>query len=415
MNVDAPYPGDTPGAQSGPASCGGYTALRAGVTIAGFCTFLQVYATQPLLPVIRKAFAASELQAAMTVGAASLAVALAAPLVGIMADAIGRKRVMVPAMLAMSIPTILGATSHTLAQLVFWRFMMGLCIPGIIAVMLAYIAEEAADSAGAVMGSYVSGTVLGGLLGRFLAALVAARFGWRAALVVLGVVSFMGGLAVWRLLPRSRVFVPQRHAAEALRAMAGHLRNPRLLATYLVGFNALFTLLGTFSYINFHLAGQPFHLGTVALGSVFFVYALGVVVTPVAGIWIDRVGYRRALLAAACIAIAGAWLTLTPVLWIVIAGLAVLSTGMFICQAAASSHVGAAAGGSRSAAAGVYVCFYYLGGFVGATVLGVVWRYAAWPGCVATVTLMQLIAGAAAWRYFADRRQTHEPAVATGD
>jgi len=48
------------------------------VMIAGACTFLNVYCTQPLLPLFQHLFHASEIEVSMTVGAITLAVALMA-------------------------------------------------------------------------------------------------------------------------------------------------------------------------------------------------------------------------------------------------------------------------------------------------------------------------------------------------
>ena len=207
------------------------------------------------------------------------------------------------------------------------------------------------------------------------------------------------GLLTWRSLPRSRRFVRQRACLRPLRSMSIHLRNRRLLATYFVGFSSLFTLVGIFTYVNFYLAGEPFRLGLVALGSVFLVYGLGLFVTPLAGPLIDRYGCRAALIAAAGIAIAGALLTLIPLVWCIVLGLAVLSSGIFVAQSAAASHVGIVASEARSSAAGLYVCFYYsrrLRGHVFRMVMEVR-RVAA---CVACVAVVQAISAAVASRVF---------------
>jgi predicted MFS family arabinose efflux permease len=64
---------------------------RAGLSLAlfitGFATFVNLYATQPLLPQFRQIFHASELMVSLTVSAPVLAVALAAPLIGLLAIA----------------------------------------------------------------------------------------------------------------------------------------------------------------------------------------------------------------------------------------------------------------------------------------------------------------------------------------
>lgn len=375
--------------------------LTIAVVLAGFCTFLQVYVTQPLLPEFRRIFAASEFHVSLTVSAVTLAVALASPFVGAVADMVGRKRIIVPAILGLAVPTALSATSHSLDQLIAWRFVQGLFVPGIIAVTVAYIAEEApAGMAGSITAAYVTGTVLGGLVGRLLTALCADSLGWRFTFVLLAALTLASGLLVWRWLPRSTRFRRSRHPIKTIFAMAQHMGNARLLATYFVGFNVLFCLVGVFTYVNFYLAGDLFHLSTAALGMVFLVYALGVFVTPASGSLIDRIGHRKALVWAVVITAIGALLTLLHWLPAVILGLAVFSTGVFICQSAASSHVALSATHARSAATGLYSSFYYLGGSAGAALMGIAWKHGHWPACIALVLCVQAIAATVAARYF---------------
>ena len=57
--------------------------------------------------------------------------------------------------------------------------------------------------------------------------------------------------------------------------MLAHLRNPRLLATYAVGFGVLFNFIATFTYLSFHLAAPPFNRSPAFLGSIFVVYLFG--------------------------------------------------------------------------------------------------------------------------------------------
>ncbi|MBS1997854.1 MAG: MFS transporter, partial [Cyanobacteria bacterium SZAS LIN-2] len=76
-----------------------------GVAITGFCAFLNLYATQPLLPSLKDFFGASTSDVSLTVSSTSLGVALAAPIIGVFADRLGRKRVIVPAMALIAIPT----------------------------------------------------------------------------------------------------------------------------------------------------------------------------------------------------------------------------------------------------------------------------------------------------------------------
>lgn len=367
---------------------------RAGVHSAlfavGFATFVNLYVTQPLLPLFRQIFHASELRVSLTVSATVLAVALAAPLAGMLADALGRKRMIAAAMLGLSIPTALAAISGNLSQLILWRFLQGLFIPGIITVTMAYISEESPPNAvGATMATYITGTVIGGFSGRFIAGLCATHYGWRFTFVCLAAITIAGFLATLWLLPRSTKFVRQKGTAASLGALRMHLRNPQLLATYAIGFNILSCLVGAFTYVNFYLADKPFWLGPAALGSIFTVYLVGAAITPIAGTILDRIGYRRTLMRAIGMVVAGILLTLIHSIPVIIAGLALAATGAFASQATASSYVGKAAGTARSSAAGLYVSLYYFGGSIGSILPGFFWKETGWAGCVGLVLLMQ--------------------------
>jgi MFS transporter, YNFM family, putative membrane transport protein len=120
--------------------------------------------------------------------------------------------------------------------------------------------------------------------------------------------------------------------------MLAHFRNPRLLATFAVGFGMLFTLVGSFTFITFYLADPPFNLSTAALSYLFAIYLIGLIVTPGGGYLVTRIGMRAGIAVAICASLAGVLLTLSHSLWIVVlAGLGLVCTGVFIAQATANS------------------------------------------------------------------------------
>jgi predicted MFS family arabinose efflux permease len=374
----------------------------AAVVFAGFCAFLTLYAPQPLLPMLLASFHSTATAVSRVITASTVAVAIAAPFAGIVADRFGRKRVIVPAALLLAVPTLLAATAAGLGQLMFWRFLQGIFTPGIFAVTIAYINEEWEDGVGAAMSAYVSGTVLGGFSGRMVAALVAAHSSWRWAFVVLALLDLLCAIGMWAWMPPDKHFAksPRRRVSTA-RAMLCHLRNPRLAATYAVGFCVLFTLVATFTYVNFYLAAPPFSLSTAALGLLFAVYLVGAVVTPLAGRAIDRLGHRFALTLAFSGGAAGIALTLVPRLPMVLIGLSLCCTGVFIGQSSASSYIGTVASEARAAAVGLYVMFYYIGGSAGAELPGHFWARGGWLGCVlliATVQLLTIALAALFWK-----------------
>ncbi len=270
-------------------------------------------------------------------------------------------------------------------------------VPGVVAVLVTYIGEEwPPERVALIMSFYVSGTALGGFMGRVGTGLLTDWLNWRIAFVVLGAASLAGAGAVAAWLPRERRVAEVRPGVESqtfLFQVRAFARSRRLVATFAVGFNVLFSLVGVFTWITFHLSASPYSLSTTALSSLFFVYLIGLVVTPAAGLLITRVGLRAGIAGAILCSMTGVMLTLARPLSIVILGLSLLSSGVFIAQTASQSHLRVAApAGARVTAAGLYMTCYYLGGTAAGVVPGAFWAFGKWPACAAFIMAMQGLA-----------------------
>ena len=359
------------------------------VILAGFASFTNLYATQPLLPLLMRVFGASHFAVSLTVTAPTLAVAIAAPIAGRFADRVGRKRVIVGAASLMALATALAATSRSLEQFIFWRFVQGLLTPGIFAITIAYIHEEYPSTyAGRATGAYVSGTVTGGFCGRVLTGLVAADLDWHLAFVALAIVNLALAAAIARWMPHEKAR-PRQHGAGHRRSLMSLLTNRRLIATNVVGFCVLFSQVAVFTYVTFHLEAAPYALSTAALGWLFIVYLFGAAMTPIAGRWVDIHGHRAGLGLGMGVGLTGAALTLSPPLWAIVIGLALVGTGVFIAQATASSYIGAVTSADRGLAVGLYSTAYYLGGSLGGALPAAFWNAGGWIACVLLVMAVQ--------------------------
>ncbi|WP_018714573.1 MFS transporter [Brachymonas chironomi] len=360
--------------------------------LIGVFAFLQVYSVQAILPLLLQDFQASVVQVGNTVGATVLAVALTSPFVGMLSDAIGRKKIIVGSLLFLAIPTGLIAATDSIQLLTLLRFLQGLAVPGITVVTIAYIGEEfRGKDMTRMMSAYVAGTVLGGFLGRFLLGHLVEWMDWRSAFLVMSALTVCGALLVWRILPRSRRFVANRHLHSSLQTLGSHLRNPAVLTACAVGFCILFSLVGGFTYINLHLSATPYHFSTADLANVFAVYLLGVVITPISGKILPLLGARKTILIAMSISVLGLLLTLLPAAWMIIVALAIMSCGIFITQSSTISFIAHRVPTGRSLASGLYYMGYYAGGSVGAWVCGLAYTAGAWPLTVAVILVAQLL------------------------
>jgi predicted MFS family arabinose efflux permease len=372
------------------------------VVLAGAAAFVDLYAPQSILPQLGEAFGVGEHRAGLVITVSTLAVALIAPFAGALADALGRKRVIVAATLTLTVPTLLAAIADSFSVLLLFRGIAGVLMPLIFCVTVAYISEEwRASEARTITALYMAGAVAGGFFGRFLTGVVTEFADWRVAFLLLAALNLAMGLILLSWMPRERSFRPARKLTASLAGMGAHIRNTRFLATCVVGFAILFAQVGLFTYANFLLAGPPFHLGPGLLGSIFTVYLVGMLTTPIAGSLMRRFPEQIPLSLGASMFLGGAALTLIPPLAAIVAGLALASAGTFLSQSAATNFVAQHAEGARSAAVGLYTTWYYIGGSAGAVVPGALWHASGWPGVVALLMAANLAAALIAlvcWR-----------------
>ncbi len=380
-------------AGAGLAGAGLSGRRRIGVAAAGLATFLNLYSTQAILPTLADEFGASLPRAGLTLTATLLAVALVAPFVGGISDALGRRRLIVGASVALVAPTLLAAAAPGLDALILCRFVQGLMLPFIFAVTVAYIADECpGGEAIRVTGTYAMGTIFGGFLGRFVAGWATQYLGWRASFLVLAALTLGCAAAVRAFLPLEVRFRRVSGLRRTLAGFADQLRNRQVTATCLVGFSVLFSMVATFTYANVLLAAAPYRFGPAQLGSVFVIYLLGMVATPVATRLALRFGRRRTVLLSAGVGVAGLLLTLLPSLPAILGGMALAAAGIFTEQVLSLGYVAAAARGSRSTAVGLYVTSYYIGGSLGGVLPAGIWAHLGWPGCVGLVIAVQAAA-----------------------
>ena len=369
-----------------------FSARQFAIFLTGFCCFINLYSPQAILPLLSAEFGAGAAEVAAIITVSTLAVALTAPFTGTVADVLGRKRVIVAAMFALVVPTLMAGLASSLSELIFWRAVQGLVMPPIFAVTIAYIGDEwPHNEATTAAGIYSSGSSLGGFGGRLVAGILADLISWRAGFDALAAMTLAGAIAVAFLLPPERKFVRSEGLLASGRQMIAHFRNGQLLATFAVGFGVLFCFICTFTYVSFHLAAAPYNLSATWLGAIFVVYLTGSVLTPWSGWAVGRFGRRRFVVRIIALWVGGIALTLVPSLTTVIVGLALCAGCGLICQSVSTGYVTITAKAGRSSAVGLYVTSFYLGGSFGAGIGGIAWSYGAWPACVALVAGMLAI------------------------
>ena len=239
------------------------------------------------------------------------------------------------------------------------------------------------------MGLYISGTGLGGMTGRLAGGLLASASSWRVAMAVVGGVSLAGGLWVALRLPSSRNFVATPGSMrERMAGLRGPLRDPVIIRLALCGFVLMGSLVSFYNYLQYRLAGAPFDLSATLVALVFLLYLFGTVSANWMGRMTDRRSRRSVLMLGMAIMAAGALLTLSNLLSLVLVGAAAMVFGFFGAHSVTSGWVSAWATRARAQSSALYLFGYHMGSSVAGFVGGLFYAGFGWPGEVGTVLVL---------------------------
>ncbi len=353
---------------------------------AGFSTFALLYSIQPLLPVFSRQFGVTEAGASLSLSLTTGLMAVCMLMASTVSESVGRKPVMVASVLSSSVLMILSALVPEWWQFLVLRALMGVTLSGLPAVAMAYVAEEIDPrSTGLSMGLYIGGNAFGGMSGRLVIGVLADHTGWRMAILIIGLVSTVGNLIFWRILPPSQNFRPRRFSLETLTsAFVGHLRDSALLMLFAEGFLLMGGFVAIYNYLGYRLLAPPFDLSQAEVGLIFSAYLVGIFSSAWMGNLGNRLGRRHVLWVGFVIMLVGTALTETRSVILIILGVIVVTFGFFGAHSIASGWVGARARHAKAQASSLYLFFYYLGSSVVGTAGGVFMGHFGWTG----VTLM---------------------------
>ncbi|MEN4831030.1 MFS transporter [Pantoea vagans] len=372
---------------------------------AGLATFALLYCVQPILPVLSQQFGVSPATSSLSLSISTGLMALGLLVTGPLSDAIGRKSVMVTALMLAAICTLISATMTSWHGILIMRALMGLSLSGVAAVGMTYLSEEMdARVVAFSMGLYISGNSIGGMSGRLLSGVLTDLFSWRIAVAVIGCFSLASALMFWKILPASRHFRPiTLRPRNLLINFRLHWRDPGLPWLFAEGFLLMGAFVTLFNYIGYRLLDAPWHLSQAVVGLLSVVYLTGSWSSPKAGALTSRLGRGPVMLGATAIMLLGLLVTAFNSLWLILPGMMLFTAGFFAAHAVASGWIGPRARRARGQASSLYLFSYYVGSSVAGTLGGLFWHNFGWSGITLFISVLLILALLVAWRLHSKR------------
>ncbi|MBB2911314.1 YNFM family putative membrane transporter [Streptosporangium becharense] len=421
-----PPAGTQPAAVSGyrPGD-GAYRRIRYGLMLGGLANFVALYYVQPLLPRVAEEFHVSAAASSAVLSLSTVTMAVAMLFVGPISDMVGRVTIMRVSLVGSAVLGIASAFAPTWHSLLVLRGLEGVALAGLPAVALAYLREEMHHGAHLrANATYITGTALGGAAGRLLPGPLDALWGWQGATLVVGGLTLACAGGLWVLVPPSRRFVRSSpRPGELLRTTRLTLRDPALVALFLVGAAGMGAFVGLYNAMAFRLEAAPYLLGGAA-ALVFLAYPVGVAAPLAAGRLAARLGRGRVALIGVALLLAGVLLTAPSPLPLIVAGLGVLTFAFLGTHSLVSGWVSDRAhrlGAGVGQASGLYLLAYYTGSSVFGTLATHRWQAGGWPAVIAVSAGLTVTAGvlvAVAHRFDTAPRPTGDGSAAartTGD
>jgi MFS transporter, YNFM family, putative membrane transport protein len=350
-------------------------------------SFTNIYLTQPVLPILQREFSADIVTVSFSVSAVILGITISNLFFGFLADKLPIQPIILTGGILVALSGLICALTNDLWILIGARFLQGLFIPSLTTCLAAYLSKTLpVTKLSVVMGSYVSATVLGGLGGRLLGGWIHPPLHWRYAFVSASILTFIVTLIAVFGLPK--ISANPRKQDESI-GFTSLLKNWELMRIYLCAAGSFAIFSTVFNYLPYRLAEPPFELKTEVTTLFYLVYVVGIFIGPSVGRISNRFGSGNTLLVGSLVLGGALILILLPSIVAIVFGLLGICAGFFTIHTAAVGSLNQKLSSSQGRANALYVLFYYIGGWLGITGSGLVYKHGGWnPLIFITMSLL---------------------------
>ncbi len=338
--------------------------------LAGFASAIATRLMDPLVAVLAFDFAEDPARVALVATAFALPFALVQPVLGPVADALGKQRVVIFALGFQTLFLAASALAPTLLVLLVLRALNGMASGGIFPVTLAIFGDRVPLAERQVaISRFLACAIAGQMAGGAMAGLLEPLIGWRglcllaAALSAVAMVPLIrdktkevrGRLSLTESLARYRMLLTNRTA---------------LWLFWAVGIEGFFVF-GSFPFLANHLlengmgATREAGFALAAFGAGGFLYAL------LAPVLVARLGPPRMMVLGGALGAAGLCLfALAATAALFIMGGLFLGTGFFMLHNSLQTRVTEVAPQARGSATALHAFHFFLGQAAGPMVFG---------------------------------------------
>lgn len=351
-------------------------SAMAGLTVA------NLYYVQPLLEMIRTDLGTSDSQANMIAVITQVGYALGLLFIVPMGDLFSRRRIIVVCMVIAALMTLTIGLTTSIHTIWAASLAMGACsiVPQLFIPAAGQFSRPEHKSRN--MGFVLSGLLIGILAARVVSGMVGEWFGWRTMYYIAGAVMIVClALTLWTMPEMQRNF---KGSYAGLMRSVGRifLDHPTIRANAVRAAFGFGSTLSFWACLAFHLADEPFHAGSDAVGYLGLCGVASAMVASGIGRYIPRFGVKRFCLVGSICQIATwavAYLCGDTYLGLIVS-LILVDGGLQCLQLSNQSACIQELPEASNRVNTIFMTTYFIGGSLGTFCAGQGWHLAGWTG-----------------------------------
>jgi FSR family fosmidomycin resistance protein-like MFS transporter len=286
-------------------------ALLVAFSVAHFAHHVTNSLLSALLPFIRDAFALSYTDAGFAVTAYTIASGVTNAPLGVLADRIGARRVIVWGLVLIGISSVAIGLSSEYWQLLAFLMVMGIASGTYHAPASALIAEMFPTRRGMAMGTHTTAGHLSFFAAPLLAGVLAAAGTWRTPYIAFAIAPVACAVLLWRVAPLGTRSTARHGWLATLGDIGAVTRRVGALVSLSIVFQVVIS--AAMAFLSLYLVDARGISPGVAAALFGVPQLAGLIGAPLAGTLSDRFGRRIVLLLGLALMGPAAWaLTIVP-------------------------------------------------------------------------------------------------------
>ncbi len=272
-----------------------YSLITSVLAWCGLVVVSSLYITIPLISMFAHDFHVTLAQASFASSAFSFTYAVSFLFLGTISEKYGRRQMMFYGLVALFLVSPLIGFAPNFLSLVLLRVIQGIAAATFAPAALAYIVEVyPLEKRITTIGFVSTGFFMAGIIGQVSSSMISTAFGWSYVFYLFGGLYLLSAILLRVVVPKEAVQIKVQKLS-TMEQMRIIFSKRSLFFCYVVTITLLLSFVGMYTTLGSYLSQSPFLLNSNQILLIRSVGAIGMLISPFAGLLSKKFGVTRIL------------------------------------------------------------------------------------------------------------------------